>query len=84
MRNSITYYGIHSGLKQADIKIDDVRKNYTFVKRAQKSGYLSRNGNPMVLPYRGVYGEGYIIAYPNYRSTRYVMIEYWVDKRWTL
>ena len=44
-------------------------------------GYISRktkSSDP--IPYKGRFGEGFVVYKPNPRSTRYSFIEYWIHE----
>lgn len=48
------------------------------VKKSLHRGYESRKGNGTVVPYNGKYGIGYKWFAPNYDSTRYVIVRYFI------
>lgn len=52
--------------------------NLTLHHKAMRRGYIPRRLDHVIEPYRGKFGEGYVVAYPRYDSTRYVTIEYYV------
>lgn len=42
-------------------------------------GYISRKGQGYKIePYKGLYGEGYVVRSCNGQSTRYSFVTYWV------
>ena len=41
-------------------------------------GYISRVTGPQVTKYKGRFGEGYAVRSPNWGSTRYAYITYYV------
>ena len=41
-------------------------------------GYVSRVDDPSVVPYKGRFGEGYALLSPNWDSTNYSYITYYV------
>lgn len=45
---------------------------------ATRRGYVSRKSNGRVEPYIGRFGRGYIHVQPNWRSTSYVIITYYI------
>ena len=40
--------------------------------------YVSRKSEPMVLEYKGKFGEGYVVLSPNWNSSRYSLKTYYV------
>jgi len=50
------------------------------VKESLNRGYESRKGNGTVTPYNGQYGMGYKWYIPNYDSTYYVIVRYFIFK----
>jgi len=50
------------------------------VKTAMWRGYVSRKGKVTAAhPYRGRYGVGYCVYRPNWESTRYSFVTYYVE-----
>lgn len=41
-------------------------------------GYISRKIEGTVESYDGVFGKGFKVMKPNFKSSRYVIVEYWV------
>lgn len=52
--------------------------NLTLHHKAMRRGYISRRTDHVIEPYRGKFGEGYVVSYPRFDSTQYVTIEYYV------
>ena len=50
--------------------------NYYYHHSASRRGYVSRRCKPQVEPYKGRFGEGYIVVKPRWDTTQYVGIEY--------
>lgn len=48
------------------------------VKKSLNRGYESRKGNGRIVRYEGKYGTGYKWYIPNYDSTRYVIVRYFI------
>ena len=48
------------------------------VRTSMWRGYVSRKTNGHVASYKGVYGVGYCVYKPNWDSTRYSFITYYV------
>ena len=42
-------------------------------------GYVSRRGGAQVKPYAGRFGKGYRVLTPNWDSTRYCNVTYYVE-----
>lgn len=67
------------------ISVEDVAKveealkaeGYTLRKRSLNRGYVSRKTAGTLEAYQGKYGTGYKWLLPNYRSNRYMTVEYW-------
>jgi len=50
------------------------------VKTAMWRGYVSRKGKvSAAYPYKGRYGSGYCVYRPNWESTRYSFVTYYVE-----
>lgn len=45
---------------------------------ALEKGYVSRKLECIIEKYSGKFGTGFKVLYPNYRSTRYVVIQYYI------
>ena len=61
----------------ADIKKSGINLHHTALTR----GYVSRklsNDDCVAIPYSGKFGEGYIVYTPNWDSTRYCYISYYI------
>ena len=41
-------------------------------------GYVSRKTDGVVVAYDGKFGKGVKVMRPNYKSTQYCIVEYWV------
>ena len=48
--------------------------------RAARRGYESRKTDGHVEPYKGRFGEGFVIVRPRWDTKRYVSIEYYIKK----
>ena len=61
-------------------KVEEALKDagYTLRKRSLNRGYVSRKTAGTLDVYKGKYGVGYKWLLPNYRSNRYMIVEYWV------
>lgn len=46
-----------------------------------KRGYVSRKSSGYVSPYKGRFGEGYILETPSWRSSEYCYVTYFVKKK---
>ena len=42
-------------------------------------GYISRKTDGVTVPYDVRFGKGIKILRPNWQSSRYVIVEYWID-----
>jgi hypothetical protein len=49
------------------------------VKTAMYRGYVSRKTKGHVAPYKGKYGSGFCVYRPNWESTRYSFVTYYVQ-----
>lgn len=45
---------------------------------ALTKGYVSRKSEGAVVAYDGKFGKGVKVLRPNYKSTRYCIVEYWI------
>ena len=45
---------------------------------AYARGYYSRKADPLVCPYKGRFGIGYVVVKPAYHTTRYHWVTYYV------
>ena len=43
-----------------------------------RRGYVSRKGDPVVEPYKGKFGTGFVALSPRWDTTQYVNVEYFV------
>lgn len=59
--------------------LETLEKNYKFHHHALARGYVSRKHDPQILPYNGRFGKGYKVVAPNYNSTRYCWVLYYVE-----
>ena len=68
-----------------DMKMNviELRNNprYKYHHSASRRGYLSRKSNGIVEPYKGRFGEGYIVITPRFDTTSYVTIEYYINHK---
>lgn len=65
------------------MKIEDLNKKVesgelTKLHTSYFRGYVSRVTGPQVTEYKGRFGEGYAVLSPNWDSTRYAYITYYV------
>lgn len=62
--------------------IEDITadKNLTLHHTAWGRGYVSRKTAGKVEPYEGRWGKGYKVLRPSWDSTRYIRVEYYVEK----
>lgn len=51
---------------------------YRALHTAMYRGYISRRSGAVVVPYAGIYGTGYKVLEPNWGSTRYSFVTYYV------
>lgn len=58
--------------------LETLEKNYKFHHHALDRGYVSRKHDPKILPYNGRFGKGYKVIAPNYKSTRYCWVLYYI------
>ena len=49
------------------------------VKTSMYRGYVSRKTKGHVAPYKGKYGSGFCVYRPNWESTRYSFVTYYVQ-----
>ncbi len=67
--------------KEYEEKFAHIMKECTFHHSAYYRGYVSRRLTiGYIKPYQGRYGSGYKIYKPNWGSTRYSVVEYWIYK----
>lgn len=60
--------------------IEEVTANYREHHTSLFRGYVSRTKNPVVEEYSGRFGKGYVVRYPNWRSTQYSYITYYINE----
>jgi hypothetical protein len=58
----------------------DITEKYKWHHTALFRGYVSRKSSGYIQPYTGKYGTGYKVFKPNYNSTRYSFVEYWIQE----
>lgn len=52
---------------------------YTVHHYATAKGYISRKASePVITPYKGMFGAGYVVAWPRYDTTRFITIAYYI------
>lgn len=63
-----------------NMTVDELRNSgeYRYDHSAYRRGYLSRRSGPKVEEYKGRFGTGYIVVYPRWETTQYVLIEYYI------
>ena len=71
---------IEKANKEYDEKFEIVKRTCELHHDAYFKGYVSRRIKGIVKPYKGIYGKGYKIYLPNWGSTRYSVVEYWIYK----
>mgnify|MGYP003292593277 CR=1 FL=1 len=54
--------------------------NYKFHHSALRRGYVSRKSEGKIEEYSGRFGKGYILITPNWNSTQYVNISYYIKQ----
>jgi hypothetical protein len=54
------------------------KTGYTLHHRALERGYISRKGTGWEETYSGKFGTGIKLHLPNWQSTSYHIIEYWI------
>lgn len=62
------------------VNFDKVIGTAKFHHSAMAKGYVSRKLECIIEDYSGKYGKGFKVLYPNYRSTRYVIIQYYIQE----
>ncbi len=55
-------------------------KDYEYHHTASRRGYISRKIDGIVEPYKGRFGEGYVILSPRYDTTVYISVSYYIKK----
>lgn len=50
-------------------------------KKAVRRGYTTRKVKNIIYGYSGKYGNGFLVTYPNYESTLYSVVEYWIKEK---
>lgn len=53
---------------------------YYFHHSASREGYVSRKLGRIVEPYKGKFGEGYIVLHARWDTTRFVYVSYYIKK----
>ena len=63
---------------EKEVNFDDVIGTATYHHSALARGYVSRKLECIIEDYTGKFGTGYKVSYPNYRSPRYKVIQYYI------
>lgn len=58
--------------------LEEVKANYREHHTSLFRGYVSRKAEPKVEEYSGAFGTGYVVRYPNRKSTQYSYITYYI------
>jgi hypothetical protein len=69
-------------LKMKEMTLKKLQKSKKYRRRhtSWTKGYVSRKSEPVVYPYSGRFGEGYVVYSPSWRSTQYHYITYYIEK----
>lgn len=59
--------------------INEIESRFKLHHTASRRGYVSRKIDGIVEPYKGKFGEGYVIIRPRFDTTRFVTVEYYVE-----
>lgn len=54
-------------------------KPYSLHHTAMTRGYISRKNEPAPTPYSGKFGKGFVIYRPNWESTRFSFVDYYIE-----
>ena len=61
------------------IELELINQGYHLHHTSLLRGYVSRkNKSGIIEKYDGRFGKGYTIKKPNYQSTKYIFVEYWI------
>lgn len=52
----------------------------TYHHSALKAGYVSRKSDGYVTSYRGRFGTGYLVHKPNWKSSNYHIVDYYIKE----
>jgi hypothetical protein len=66
--------------KEYDEKIEIVKRTCVMHHASYFKGYVSRRTKGFIEPYIGKYGRGYKIYLPNWSSTWFSVVQYWIEK----
>ena len=60
--------------------LDQLRADpaYKYHHTGSRMGYVSRRRDGIVKPYRGRFGEGYIVLRPRWDTTSYIYVDYYI------
>ena len=66
-----------------NVNLSEFMKNEKckLLKKSVRRGYTTRKVKNIVYKYSGKYGNGYLVSYPNYDSTLYSIVEYWIQEK---
>lgn len=56
------------------------KMHYTMHHEAAIMGYISRKWDAGICEYSGKFGDGFLLVFPRFDTTRYVRAEYWVKE----
>lgn len=60
-------------------ELELINQGYHLHHTSLSRGYISRkNKSGIIEEYDGRFGKGYTIKKPNYQSTKYIFVEYWI------
>ena len=63
-----------------EVNFDEVIGTAKFHHSALQRGYISRKLECVIENYSGKFGSGFKVLYPNYNSTRFVTIQYYIKE----
>lgn len=69
-------------MKYTDLLCQSQSGKYHFSHSSYARGYVSRKLKAIDYPveeYAGRFGNGYKVLKPNWKSTQYMIVEYWVE-----
>lgn len=68
---------------QNEVNFDEIIGAARYHHSALRAGYISRKLECVIEDYNGKFGQGFRVLYPNYRSTRYMIVQYYILEKAT-
>ena len=64
-----------------EVNFDEIIGETKYHHSALSRGYISRKLECVIEDYKGKFGVGFKVSYPNYRSSQYKIVQYYVKEK---